>query len=117
MNAGSARLAGSREALLALLVLSLTFLNFGHMNAVFAAGGRVVVTGTSICGDHDPTAAGEHFACHACRQHAPALPEPPATAEPIVFCIVPVVYAVAPAAWVEPSSQRRPRPRGPPSVV
>ena len=40
-----------RDALLALLVLALSFLSFGHQSAVFAAGGRVVVTAHSICGD------------------------------------------------------------------
>ena len=37
----------ARETLLALLVVALTFLNFGHSSAVFAAGGRVVVTRTT----------------------------------------------------------------------
>ncbi len=105
-----------RQLLLALFVLSLSFLNFGHTSAVFAAGGRVVVTGTSICGDHDPTQAGEHFACHACRQDAVALPPPPAVAAPVCFDVATVVYAplaLPPAFALETFPAQ---PRGPPSL-
>ena len=84
-----------RDALLALVVLSLTFLNFGHTSAVFAAGGRVVVTATSICGDPLSAPAGDHFACHACRHDLPALPPAPTGVEPVCFAVAPVAYAEA----------------------
>jgi hypothetical protein len=64
---------------------------------VFAAGGRVVVTATSICGDPFDTHAGEHFACHACRPDALALPPAPTGVEPVCFRAEAVVYA-SPAA-------------------
>ena len=105
----------ARETLLALLVLALAFLNFGQTTAVFAAGGRVVVTGTSICGDHDPTAAGDHFICHACRSgDAAALPPPPATIAPVCFAVMPVVYAPALPALSDPLLVRTGNPRAPP---
>lgn len=106
-----------REALLALLVIALTFLNFGHSSAVFAAGGRVVVTGHSICGEQSAPRDGEHFACHACRPDAIALPPPPLSVEPVCFAISPVRYddPVEPAV-LRPSADR-PASRGPPPVA
>jgi len=107
-----------RETLLALLVVALTFLNFGHTSAVFAAGGRVVVTAHSTCGDQQTPSDGEHFACHACRQDLPALPPPPVVAAPIDFSIAPT--------WYPPRLVEAPptgllllaaRPRGPPVLV
>jgi hypothetical protein len=92
MEQGLARKLMARETLLALLVVALTFLNFGHVGAVFAAGGRVVVTGTSICGDPVSPGAGDHFACHACRSNTAALPPPPAVVAPVVFAATPVAY-------------------------
>lgn len=106
----------ARDALLALLVLALTFLNFGHTSAVFAAGGRVVVTATSICGDPMPAGAGDHFACHACRQDVASLPPPPALAEPVVFAVAPVAYVPAlPVTFAAPLL-RTADPRGPPAA-
>jgi hypothetical protein len=106
-----------RQVLLALLVLALSFLNFGHTSAVFAAGGRVVVTAQSVCGDQPSPSAGDHFTCHGCRQDLPALPPPPLAALPVVFAITTIVYAgnevVAPAPVPVVAAQ----PRGPPGLV
>ena len=105
----------ARPGLLALLALALTFLNFGHTSAVFAAGGRVVVTASSICGDPVTPSGGDHFTCHACRQDAAALPPPPSRVEPTVFCITPVAYAaLVPAALAAPLL-RTASPRAPPA--
>lgn len=105
-----------RETLLAVLVLAVACLNFGHDSAVFAAGGRVVVTGHSICGDQSAPGAGDHFTCHACRPDALVLPPAPAEAAPIVFAATPVAYVATgyryPIAGRAPSSQ----PRGPPAI-
>ena len=106
-----------REALLALLVIALTFLNFGHTSAVFAAGGRVVVTGTSWCGDPVAPKDGEHFTCHACRQDAPALPPAPVAVAPVQFNACAVAYSADPAAMPAPSVRFAVRPRGPPVLA
>ena len=107
----------ARDALLALIVIALTFLNFGHTSAVFAAGGRVVVTGHSICGEQPAQHDGDHFACHACRPDTAALPPPPLGVEPVCFAVAPVRYDEA----VEPVALRptidRPASRGPPSAA
>ena len=107
----------ARDALLALLVIALTFLNFGHTSAVFAAGGRVVVTGHSICGEQPATHDGEHFACHACRPATVALPPPPLGVEPVCFAVAPVRYDDA----VDPVAMRptidRPASRGHPAIA
>ena len=107
----------ARDALLALLVLALTFLNFGHTSAVFAAGGRVVVTGHSICGEQPAQRDGDHFACHACRPDNVALPPPPLGVAPVCFAMSSVRYDDA----VDPVARRPIRniaaPRGPPMAA
>jgi len=103
-----------RETLLALLVVALTFLNFGHTSAVFAAGGRVVVTGHSICGDQGAVNQGEHFACHACRPAIADLPPPPAEPEPVCFAVAAVTYRAAPASNDSSAGLLAFEPRGPP---
>lgn len=106
-----------REALLALVVLAVAFLNFGHQSAVLAAGGRIVVTATSICGDLGALpAAGDHFACHACRPAPSALPPTPQTIEPVVFAMVPVTYAEPAAATRASTARFAGNPRGPPPI-
>lgn len=105
------------EALLALIVLALAFLNFGHQSAVFAAGGRVVITAHSICGDPGAIpSAGDHFACHGCRPDAVVVPPQPCAIEPVVFAEAPVVYSAprtpAPIATIV----ALPQPRGPPRL-
>ena len=82
------------ETLLALLVLSLSFVNFGHTNAVLAAGGRVVITTTSFCGNPFLPAAGDHAPCPACAIGAGAdLPPAPCMVAPVAFAVTPVAYA------------------------
>src|SRR5690348_12728804 len=103
-----------RETLLALLVVALTFLNFGHSSAVFAAGGRVVVTGHAICGDNGAVNDGEHLACHACRPSVADLPPPPAEPEPVCFTTTPVFYAAAIASTESSAGLQAFEPRGPP---
>jgi len=104
----------ARETLLALLVLALGFLNFGQTSAVFAAGGRVVVTGHSICGDQGAVHEGEHVACHACRPSIVDLPPPPAQPEPVCFAVVAVIYAPAIASNYSSGGLLAFEPRGPP---
>lgn len=114
---GRMRLAMVRDTLLALLVLALVALNFGHTSAVFAAGGRVVVTATSVCGDPASPSAGDHFACHACRPAAIALPAPPCSVEPVAFVVAPVVYAEQPVRQSVAPYLLAAQPRGPPVSV
>ena len=116
MRFGGEQRVWVREALLALLVVALTFLNFGHTSAVFAAGGRVVVTGHSICGDQQAPNDGEHFACHACRPVAIALPPPPVAVEPVCFTVVSVDYADVELPPLPLPRLIAARPRGPPFV-
>ena len=103
-----------RETLLALLVVALTFLNFGHSSAVFAAGGRVVVTGHAICGDAGSVHDGEHFACHACRPSVAVLPPAPAEPEAACFTAVAIAYAAAAAPIDSSAGLLAFEPRGPP---
>jgi hypothetical protein len=105
-----------RETLLALLVLAIAFLNFGHDSAVFAAGGRVVVTGHAICGDQSAPGAGDHFTCHACRPDALALPPAPGEAAPVVFAATPLTYDAAGCARPIAGPATAAQPRGPPTV-
>lgn len=82
-----------REALLALVVLSLAFLNFGHSSVVFAVNGRIVITAHSVCGDPGALpAAGDHFACHGCKPDLAALPPAPLVALSAEFCTEQVIY-------------------------
>ena len=106
-----------REALLALVVLALAFLNFGHESAVLAANGRIVVTAHSVCGDAGTfPAAGDHFACHGCKPDLAALPPVPIVVEPVRFCAEPVAYAdAAPALRLAPVFSIA-APRGPPAA-
>ena len=106
----------ARDVLLAALVLALLCLNFGHSSAVFAAGGRVVVTAQSVCGDQPAPVAGNHFACHACRPGPAVLPPPPVECVAAEFSVAQVVYA--PPAVGQPvlTTGRVAQPRGPPAV-
>lgn len=116
MRTHSSRRDVVRQLLLAMLVLGLTFLNFGHTSAVFAAGGRVVVTALSICGDPAGSSAGDHFACHACRPDALALPPAPAVATRVSIAVAPVTYMHVMAPLVAPFSIRAGNSRAPPLV-
>jgi len=107
-----------KEALLALLVLGLVFLNFGHSNRVFAAEGRIVVTTAATCGNPFVPADGDHSPCHVCRIGVAAdLPPPPALVEQVVFIAAPVVYPPAPWHSFRDAQAPPPQPRGPPLFV
>jgi hypothetical protein len=106
-----------REALLALVVLALAFLNFGHASAVFVANGRIVITAHSVCGDPGSLPpAGDHFACHGCRPDVAALPPAPVSALRAEFCAQKVIYAAAvPATPLAPFTASATA-RGPPAA-
>jgi hypothetical protein len=105
-----------RELALALVVLALAFLNFGHQSAVFAAGGRVVVTQVSVCGDPVVPGAGEHFACHACRPLAAILPPPPRAVLEVRRDAAVIAYAAPETPALSASPLLAARPRGPPAA-
>lgn len=82
-----------REALLALLVLSLVFLSFGHPAAA-REGYGVASDDTSWCGDPIAPTDLSHTPCHACRiGEGAALPPMPVEAEAVCFAQAAVVYA------------------------
>lgn len=105
-----------RETLLALVVVALTFLNFGHV--AVTASGDFHFTPDSWCGDPllpDPL---QHSPCHACRIGSGAdLPPPPAAAEPIAFVVAPVAYVDAIAPIGLPVHAQPIQPRGPPALA
>jgi hypothetical protein len=104
-----------REMLLALAVVALTFLNFGHVSV--SASGDIQVTPDSWCGSPLAPEGTPHSPCHACRADGAALPPPPAAIEPIVFIVTDLAY-VAPIAAIEVPLHSRPaQPRGPPTLV
>jgi hypothetical protein len=105
-----------RETLLALLVVALTVLNFGHVGVT--AAGSFQVTPDSWCGDPLLPASPDHSPCHACRIGTGAdLPPPPACIHPVDFAAVPVDY-FAPAITPRRLLQARPAlPRGPPALI
>ena len=105
----------ARETLLALLVLALAFLNFGHTNIVFASGGRLVLTTESWCGNPLIPVAGDHVPCHACRiGQAADLPPQPACVEPVVFAVTPVTHVDPTSAPGTAPLLRVANPRAPP---
>lgn len=116
MSTGGCRWAYARETILALLVIALTFLNYGHVSV--SAAGYLQVTPDSWCGDPLLPDSPDHSPCHACRIGSGAdLPPPPARVEPVAFETMPVAY-VAPAVTIERPVQARPaQPRGPPALV
>lgn len=105
-----------RETILALLVVALTFLNFGHVTAT--ASGAFSVTPDSWCGDPLLPDSPAHSPCHACRIGSGAdVPPPPLSIEPVSFVTFAVIYA-APAALPDlPVHARRAQPRGPPVLA
>jgi hypothetical protein len=108
------RIAG-RDTLLALLVLALVLLNFGH--ASIGTGGELTLTPDSWCNDPLVPISAEHPPCHACRIGSGA-DLPPASAEgvPACFNVARVVYAAPAAAQAADTLTLAPRPRGPPSA-
>ena len=81
-----------RETLLALIVLALAFLNFGHSS--ISIGGEFRLVPDAWCGDPLLPNSPDHSPCHACRIGSGAdLPPAPARAAPVVFAVSLVVYA------------------------
>lgn len=116
MSSVGNRWAYAREILLALVVIALTFLNYGHVSVTASGDFRVVPD--SWCGDPLLPDSPDHSPCHACRIGSGAdLPPTPGCIEPVEFVAVPVAY-IAPSAVPELPLRARPaQPRGPPSFV
>ena len=107
-----------REALLALLVLALVFLNFGHANFAFAHDGQIVSGPSVYCGNPLSPGDGDHLPCHACRTgQAASLPPVPCTAEAVFFVAMPVVYADELVPSLVPIEAVPGQPRAPPFAV
>ena len=105
-----------RETLLALLVVALTFLNFGHV--AVTASGDVRVTPDSWCGSPLLPDSPAHAPCHACRiGNGADLPPPPACIEPVAFVTLPVAYVARAVLFDLPVHARPAQPRGPPVLV
>jgi len=116
MNTGSRRWAYLRETLLALLVVALTLLNYGH--AAMSASGGFHVTPDSWCGDPLAPGSADHTPCHACRiGNGADLPPPPACIVPVTFVEMAVTYVAPPSALDLPVRARPVQPRGPPALV
>ena len=116
MSTGGRRWALVRETLLALLVVALPFLHYGHVSVT--ASGAFQIMPDSWCGDPLLPDSPKHSPCHACRIGSGAdLPPPLVCIEPVSFVAVPVAY-LAPAIIPQRPLQTRPAlPRGPPSLV
>ncbi len=104
-----------RETLLALAVIALVFLNFGHV--AVTASGDFHITPDSWCGDPLAPNGDAHAPCHACRVDGAALPPPPVDASPVCFAVAIVAYDSPILAPVAPLAQRPVQPRGPPALV
>lgn len=115
MSTGGHRWAYAREMLLALAVIALTFLNFGHVSVT--ASGDLQVTPDSWCGSPLAPDGIAHAPCHACRVDGAALPPPPACVEPVAFAAIPVAYATPVLTTVRVLHTRLAQPRGPPAPV
>ncbi len=116
MSSVGNRWAYAREIILALAVLALTFLNYGHVTVT--ASGDFQITSDSWCGDPIAPSSSDHAPCHACRVGSDAdLPPPSGCIEPVAFAVAPVAY-LAPSAVPELPLRARPaQPRGPPPLV
>lgn len=115
MSAGGKRWAYVRETLLALAVLALTFLNFGHVSV--SASGDVQITTDSWCGTPLAPEGIAHAPCHACRADGVALPPPPAETAPVCFAAIAIVYDALQVRPDAPPALRLAQPRGPPALV
>lgn len=116
MNTGGRQRIYLRETLAALLVVALTFLNFGHSPA--AAGNDLEVRPGSWCGDPLLPGSPDHPPCHACRIGSGAdLPPASSCAETVWFVATAVAYD-APDMSIGPPIRARPaQPRGPPNLI
>jgi len=107
-----------REALLALLVLAVTFLNFSTTTVSVASDDQTVVSAITVfCGDHPLSNDCGHVVCHACRPNIADLPPPPSTAVRVAFGATRVVYADAVADIDAAPVAVKPNPRGPPALA
>lgn len=105
-----------RETLLAVLVVALTFLNFGH--APVTASGYSELTTESWCGGPVLPDSLGHPPCHACRiGNGADLPPPPACIEPVDFETATVAYAAPLAGLEQPLRVRPAQARAPPALV
>jgi hypothetical protein len=115
MSHGASKRTYLREMLLALAVIALIFLNFGHVEVT--ASGQVQVTPDSWCGDPLAPNGDAHAPCHACRVDGAALPPPPVGADAVCFGVTAVSYAALPNGPAAPPAQRSAQPRGPPALI
>jgi hypothetical protein len=105
-----------RETLLAVLVIALIFLNFGHV--AVTASGDFRVTPDSWCGDPLLPDSPEHSPCHACRiGNGADLPPPSDCIEPVEFVAFAVTYSAPVVALDLPVHARPVQPRGPPAFA
>ena len=104
-----------REIFLALAVVALTFLNFGHISV--SASGDLQVTPDSWCGSPMAPEGVAHAPCHGCRVDGAALPPPPVEASPVCFSFAIIAYEAPIVASRSPLAQRPIQPRGPPALV
>jgi hypothetical protein len=116
MSIAGTRRAYAREVVLALVVIALTFLNYGHV--AVTASGDFQITPDSWCGDPLAPGSSDHAPCHACRVGSGAdLPPPPVCIEPVAFVAMVVTYPAPVRAFELPLRARPAQPRGPPSAV
>lgn len=105
-----------RETVLALLVVALAFLSFGHVSVT--AAGNFRVTPDSWCGDPLLPDSPGHSPCHACRLGSGAdLPPLAGCIEPVMFVAAPMAYAAPAVIFDLPVHARPAQPRGPPLLV
>ena len=116
MRTGGSKQAYFRETVLALVVLALACLSYGHVAVSASVGLRV--TPDSWCGDLPAPGSPDHTPCHACRIGSAAdVPPPSDCIEPAAFVAMPVAYSAPPAAPELRAQARRAQPRGPPPFV
>lgn len=106
-----------REMLLALLVLALAFLNFGHVS--MSSGGEYYrLAPDGWCGGPVLPHAPDHPPCHACRIGSGAdLPPAPARLEPVRFVAFVIDYPALAERSVDVPTLDAPSARGPPAPV
>lgn len=106
----------ARETLLAVLVLALCFLSFGH-RAVAVPDGTTLSAAISWCGDASLPGNADHAACHACRLGQGALLPPPPCATTHFPVAEAVLYAASVPAVLASTAMFAPSARGPPLTV
>lgn len=105
----------ARETLLALLVLALAFLNFGHVS--ISQGGEYRPVPDAWCGDPLLPDSPDHSPCHACRIGSGAdLPPAPGDIVPAVFGVAAVAYAARSLDGADLPLLLSAEPRGPPAA-